>query len=150
MKFFLELIDLMVSALPVVLAAEALQPLYHHTAIPGPVKDGNMARLGKPGPETPQIMPCLFMGLRACDGMHLVSAGIQSTGDALDISALTGCVPALIGNDHRNLLTVQAVVQLAQSLTQLLQLFFIILFRNRLVQWNLRKQRHPLKREHIL
>ena len=82
--------------------------------------------------------------------MHLVSTRVQRTGDALDISALTGCVPALICNDHRDLLTVQAVMQLAQSLTQLLQLFFIILFRNRLVQWNFRKQRHPLKREHIL
>ena len=65
-------------------------------------------------------MPRLLMGFWACDGMHLVSAGIQSTGDALDISALTSCVPALIGNDHRNLLTVQAVVQLTQALTQLL------------------------------
>ena len=65
-------------------------------------------------------MPRLFMGLRACDGMHLVSAGIQSTGDAFDISALAGRIPALIGNNHRNLLTVQAVVQLTQALTQLL------------------------------
>ena len=120
MKFFLKFINLMVGAFPVIFTAEALQPFYHHTAVPSPVKNGNVTGFRQSCPETPQIMPRLLMGFWACNRVHFVSSGIQCAGDALDISALAGRIPALIGNNHRNLLTVQAVVQLTQALTQLL------------------------------
>ena len=78
-------------------------------------ENGNVTCLGQSGPETPQVMSGFLVRLRACDRMHLVSTRVQRTGDALDISTLSCGIPALVSNDHRDLLAVQAVVQLPKA-----------------------------------
>ena len=52
-EVFLEFIDLVVCALPVIFTAEAFKTLNHDTAIPGTVKDRDVAGFRKSGPETP-------------------------------------------------------------------------------------------------
>ena len=65
--------------------------------------------------------------------MHFIAAGIQSAGDPLDIAALAGCVPALIGDNDRDLLAVELIVQIPQFLLQTIQFFIVLLFAYSLV-----------------
>ena len=46
------------------------------------------------------------------DGHHLVASWVQGLSDPADIAALSGGVPALIGDDHRDLFPVNLIVQL--------------------------------------
>ena len=94
----------MVGAFPVIFTAEALDTFYHHGRTKSG-QNGNVTGFPAVFQETPQIMPRLLMGFWACDGMHLVSAGIQSTGDALIFPPLPAASDPHRGNDHRNLLT---------------------------------------------
>ena len=116
MQLLLKFIDLVVRAHPVVFRAESLQPLDHHTSVPRTVKNCDVTGLWQSRPEAPQIMPCLLMRLRACNRMHFIPPRIERTGDPLDVASLSGSIPSLIGDDDRNLLAVQAVVQLAKPL----------------------------------
>ena len=126
MKFFFKFIDLIVGTSPVILAAEALQTFYHHSSVPRPVKDGNVTILGKPCPETPQIMTGFFMRLRTCDRMYLKSTGIKSLRDPLDISSLSGSIPAFIGDDHRHSFSVKTVMQTSKLCLQFLKLCLVL------------------------
>ena len=90
------------------------------------------------------------MRLRARDRMYLKSSRIKRLGDPLDISALACGIPSLIGNDHRNFFAVKLIVQFPQTLLIFLQLFFIFLLRQFLIQFYFRKLRCLLKRERIL
>ena len=132
-QFLLKFIHLVIGALPVILAAEAFNALHHDASVPGAVKDRDVAVLGKPVPEPPKEVPGLLVGFRAGDGMHFIAAGIQSAGDPLDIAALAGCVPALIGNNDRDLLAVEFIVQIPQFLLQTIQLLVVFLFGYSLV-----------------
>ena len=102
-QFLLELVDLIISPLPVVSTTEAFQPFYHDTAIPGTVKNSDMPGLRKPRPKSPEIMSRFLVWFWACDGMYLVASGIQCSRDPLDIAALACGVPAFIGDDYRDL-----------------------------------------------
>ena len=132
-QFFLEFVDLIVSSLPVVFTAEALQALHHDASVPGAVKDGDMSVLGQPCPESPQEMPGLFMRLRAGDRLDDITSWIQCRCDTLDVAALAGGIPALVGDDDRDLLAIEFVVQVAQLLLKPVQLLVIFFFGQRLV-----------------
>ena len=90
------------------------------------------------------------MRLRAGDGVYLIPPCIQGAGNPLDISALSRCVPALVGDHHRHLFPVKAVVELSQVLLQPLELFLILLLLYGLIQRNLRKPGHLFQRKNIL
>lgn len=47
------IVDLLIRPVPFLLRAEALDPLHHDPAVPGPVKNSHMAVLGETGPEPP-------------------------------------------------------------------------------------------------
>ena len=112
-QFLFELVDLIVSALPVIFRTEAFQTLYHDTPVPAAVKNSDMAGLWQPGPETPQKMAGFFKRLRTGNGVHLIASGIQSSSQTLDISALAGSIPAFVDDHHRDFLFVQPIVQSA-------------------------------------
>ena len=146
----LELVDLVVGPLPVVLGAEALDPFHHHPAVPAAVENGNVAGFGQAGPESPQIMPGLFVGLGAGDGVHLIATGVQRGGDPPDVAALARGVPALVHNNHRHLLAVGAVVQHAQPLLQGLTAGVVLLIGQALGKIHLRQLGHGNQREGVL
>ena len=120
MKLLLELIHFIIGTFPVIFTAKAFQAFYHHTSVPGPVKNRNMSVLGKPGPESPQIMSRLLMRLRACNRTNLIASRIKCFRDPLYISALSCCIPAFIRNDDRYLFAVKTVVQIPELMLQLL------------------------------
>ena len=115
-QFLLELVDLVICPLPVVSTAEAFQPFYHDASVPGTVKNGDMPGLRKSRPKSPEIMSRFLVGFRAGDGVYLVASGIQCSCDPLDIAALARGIPAFVGDDYRNLLAIQAVMQGIQLL----------------------------------
>ena len=83
--------------------------------------------------------------------MHFIAAGIQSAGDPLDIAALAGSVPALIGDNDRDLLAVELIVQIPQFLLQTIQFFIVLLFAYSLViQRHFRELGNWIKLEYIL
>ena len=144
------IVHLLISPLPLLLRTEALNPLHHDPAVPGPVKDGDMACPGQPGPEAPQIMAGFLVGLGAGDRMHLIPSGIQSFCDTLNISALACRIPALIANNHRHPLAVQTVMQLSKLALQCFQLRLVLIRLYFFIQGNLRKLRHFHQRKMIL
>ena len=119
-KLLLELIHFIIGTLPVIFTAKAFQTLYHHASVPGPVKNRNMSVLGKPGPESPQIMSRLLMRLWAGNWTNLIASRIESFRDPLDVSALSCRIPAFIRNDNRYLFAVKTVVQIPELMLQLL------------------------------
>src|ERR1035441_4986811 len=90
----LEGVDLFVGALPFLLGGEALDALHQHAAVPGAVEDGDLAALGKPAPETVEVMAGLVLALRRGNGVDHVAARIEFLGDSLDGAALAGGIPA--------------------------------------------------------
>ena len=129
MQLLFKLVHLIIGPLPVVLRAEPLQALHHYPAVPASVKNGDVPIFGQAGPEAPQIVPGLFVGLGAGHWVDLEAPGVQRPGQALDVAALPGRVPALVHDDHRHPLAVQPVVEHPQLLLQLFQLLLIFLFR---------------------
>ena len=95
-------------------------------------------------------MSGFLVGFRAGDRMHLIASGIQCSRDPLDISALACGIPAFVGDDYRNLLAIQAVMQGIQLLLQMTQFFFIFFLGDLLVQFHLGQLRHLHQREYIL
>ena len=73
-EFFFKLVDLAVGALPVVLAAVALDALDHDAAVPAAVEDGDVSGLGQARPEAPEVLTVLFVRRGAGNGQHLVAA----------------------------------------------------------------------------
>ena len=111
MQFFLKFVHLVVGALPVAFLAVALDALHHHAAVPGAVKDGEVAAAGQARPEAPEIVPGLFVRLRGGDGVHVKAPGVQRIGQAADVAALARGIPALIADDEGDALAVDDVVQ---------------------------------------
>ena len=70
------------------------------------------------------------MWLRTGDWLYLISSRIQCPCNSFDIAAFAGRIPSLIGNDHRNPLTVQAIMQFSQFGLQLLQFLLVLFFVN--------------------
>ena len=150
-QFFLKFIDLVIGALPVVFGAESLETFYHDTAVPGAVEDRDVAVLGKACPEAPEEMPGLFVRLGACNRKHLESSGIQSCSDTLDIAALAGSIPSLVGNDDRDFPAVQLVVQGMELFLQTVQFFLVLLIRYYLVgKCDFGQERCAVERERVL
>ena len=87
-ELFFKFVDLAVGALPVVLAAVALDALDHDAAVPAAVKDRHMATARQARPEPPEIMPRKLARRGACNGDHVKpkSAGRADTPDG-------GCCP---------------------------------------------------------
>ncbi len=112
----LELVDLTISALPLLLRGEALDALDQHPAIPTAVEDQDLLLIRglEAAPKAPQIMVRGVLALGGRDGENLVAARIQLLGDPLDIPALAARVPALVGDDERALLLVELEGQLAE------------------------------------
>ena len=95
-------------------------------------------------------MTRLFVRFRAGDWMDLKATGIKGFCDPLNIASFSGCVPAFISNDHRHTLAVQTVMQFAQLLLEMLQLFLVFFILDHLVcQFDFRKLRHFLKRKNV-
>ena len=130
-QFLLKLIDLIVCALPIVLTAETFQPLHHHAAVPRAIKDCKMPGLRQTHPETPQMMTAFLIRLRTRDRNHLVSARIKCRRQPLNIAAFTCCIPALVGNNNRNVMPIRLIVQIVEPRLQLLQLLLVLLRLNR-------------------
>ena len=149
-KLFLELVYLIVSSLPVVLAAETFKAFYHDTSVPCSVVNGDMSCLRKPIPETPQIMAGFLVRLRTCNRVNDVSAGIQRTGDSLDVAALACCIPAFISDNDRNLLAVEFIMQFMELRLQEFQLELVLIIGNCLVESDILEKRHLLQRECVL
>lgn len=126
-QFLFEFVYFIIGSLPVVGTAEALNPFHHNPSVPCAVKNGYMAGFRQPCPETPEIMPGLFMGLRTGDGVDFKAPGIQRSGNPLDISPFSCGIPAFIGNNQRNSFTVKSVVKLTQPFLKLIQ--FLLVFR---------------------
>lgn len=82
--------------------------------------------------------------------MHLVASGIQCSGDPLDITALACGIPAFVGDDYRDLLAIQAVMQGIQLLLQMTQFFLVFFLGDFLVQFHLGQLRHLHQREYVL
>ena len=78
-------------------------------------------------------MTRLFVRFRAGDWMDLKATGIKGFCDPLNIASFSGCVPAFISNDHRHTLAVQTVMQFAQLLLEMLQLFLVFFILDHLV-----------------
>ena len=146
----LEFVDLVVGPLPVLLAAEALQPLHHHPAVPGAVEDADMTGARQARPEAPQVLAIQLVGQRRGDGMHVKAPGVQRIGHPADVAALARGVPALVAEDHGDLPPVEHVVQRAQPLLELLELLFILLVVDGGRQVHLGKLRNLHQREFLL
>ena len=135
----LHLIDLLISALPVLFPAKALNPLHHNPPVPGSVKNGNMTCLWHMIPETPQIMVLFFDIIGRGCGTHLVSSGIQMAGQTPDCSALSPCIPAFKAENHRNSQPVQLTVKQLQLFLKPVNFFFVGLPGHRFRQVNTRE-----------
>ena len=96
-----------------------------------------MPGLGQTVPESPQVVAGLLVRFGACNRMDRVSARIERAGDALDVAALAGCVPALIGNDDRDFFAVQLVVQVMKLCLQLVKTLLVLLVGEALVEGDL-------------
>ena len=79
--------------------------------------------------------------------MHVEPAGIQRIGHPADVAALARRVPALVAQDHRNLLAVENVVQHAQAILELLELLPVFLVADGRRQIHFRQLRHLYERE---
>ena len=91
------------------------------------------------------------MRLGACDRLHLVSAGIKSRGDALDIAPLAGRVPPLVGDDDRDLFEVQLVVQIPELFLRSVEFLAVLFVGDGLVgQGDLGQKRCFVQAEGIL
>jgi len=90
----LELLDLAVGALPGLAAAQALDALDQHAAVPGAVEDRPIARRRQPVPEPPEIVAALFLGRRRTDPPDLGRLGLEAADDAFDQAALAGGRPS--------------------------------------------------------
>ena len=53
-----------------------------------------------------------------CRGVHLITSGIHGLGQALDGTPLSGRIPALEGQDHRDPRPVKLAVQKRQPMLQ--------------------------------
>ncbi len=95
-------------------------------------------------------MAGLLRRRRAGDRLHDVAARVERTGDALDVAALAGCVPAFVGDDDRDLLAVDLVVEIPELCLKAVKLFLVLLVRDGLVERDVLEVRDRLKREGIL
>src|SRR6478752_733886 len=91
-QLVLELVDLLVRALPLDLAREAFDALDQNPAVPAAIEDGDPAAARQMPPKAPQIVVCpLFVGRRR-DGDDPVAARVERPGDAPNRAALAGRV----------------------------------------------------------
>ena len=111
----LEIVDFAVGAFPFVLLAETLDPFDHDAPVPGTVENGDLAGLGQPPPEAPQVMVGGVIAFGSGDGIHHKTARIDFLGDAPDGSAFAGSIPALENDSHRTLLDIYLVCQFEQG-----------------------------------
>ena len=95
----LELVDLVIGAFEIALAAEFLHLLDQHAAIPAAIEHSDVLVGREPGPEAPEeVMAPLFLARRG-DRPDLVIARIEQRGHALDDAALAGSIPSLEHHD---------------------------------------------------
>lgn len=129
-ELLFKFIDFGVCTLPVIFLAEAFQTLYHHPSIPGAVKQDDVSAFGQILPESPQIVAGKLIRFWSSDRDYLITARVQSTGNAFDVAAFSSGVPTFIGKDYRNLPTVDLVMQLRKLFLIEFQLF---LYSSRLI-----------------
>ena len=97
-----------------------------------------MPGLGQTVPESPQVVAGLLVRFGACNRMDRISARIERAGDALDVAALAGSIPALVCDDDRDLFAVQLVVQVMELCLQLVKTLLVFLVGEALVEGDLR------------
>src|SRR5205814_4731213 len=103
-----------IGAPPLGLVGESLDALHQYPPVPGPVEDREVAGLGNPGPEAPQVMVRRLIALGSGDGNDRVAARIEAADHPLDRAALAGGVPPLAGDDHRAPLLEAAILERGQ------------------------------------
>ena len=122
------IIDLPIGSLPFFFCAEALDPLHHHSAVPGSVKNRDMAVFWHGLPESPEIMMAfLRRGGRSCR-TYQISSGIHWFCKPFDSAPFSSGVPAFESQDHRDPLTVQFTVKDLHTILKLFQFFLILFF----------------------
>ena len=90
----LEVVDLVECTLPLVAPAKRFDPLHEDAAIPAPVEDQHLARLGEMTPEAPQVRPgALFVAGRG-NRHDLEEPRIQRVGEAADHAPLASGISA--------------------------------------------------------
>ena len=99
-----KVIDFPVGALPIRLAAKALNPLDEDAPVPGPVKDGNVAALREAGIEAPEEVALFLFRRGARNGERRIAAGIERGGEALNATAFPGGIPAFKADHQRDAL----------------------------------------------
>ncbi len=95
-------------------------------------------------------MAGLLRSRRARNRLHDVAARVQRAGDALDVAALAGCIPAFVGDDDRDLLAVDLVVQVGQLRLEAVKLGLVLFIGDGLVERDVLKVRDRLEREGVL
>ena len=90
------------------------------------------------------------MRLGTRDRMDDVTPGVKSPGNALDVAAFSGCIPAFIGYDDRYFLFIDLVVKIAELFLEFLELRLVFFICQFLVQRDIGEERAPLHREGVL
>ena len=127
-----KVIDFPVGALPIRLAAKALNPLNEDAPVPGPVKDGNVAALREPLVEAPEEVALFLFRRRARNRECRVAAGVERRGETLNAAALSRGVPALKADNQRNAFGVEKVLIFGEPRGLCFQAFLVVLPRERL------------------
>eukprot|EP01026_Neomeris_dumetosa_P053038 TRINITY_DN472_c1_g1_i1.p3 TRINITY_DN472_c1_g1~~TRINITY_DN472_c1_g1_i1.p3 ORF type:complete len:193 (-),score=7.65 TRINITY_DN472_c1_g1_i1:40-618(-) len=96
----LEIIDLLIGALPIADRAKFLHAFHQDTAIPGPGEDGEPPQPGDMPPEPPEIWLRPFLFGRSGNRHHLVLSGVQGPRDTPDRATLAGSVRPLEDRDY--------------------------------------------------
>src|SRR6266550_388455 len=125
-ELFLELVDLVVGAHPLVDRAIAFHPLDQHPTVPGAIENHDPAVRRYVTPEAPQIgLRALFLGRRG-GGHGDVLPRIERTGDAPNRAALAGSVRTLEDEDQRMMREALVARQSGQLALVLLQLLLVV------------------------
>src|SRR5262249_38902797 len=91
----LKLVDLAISAPPLLAGRETLYPLHQHAAIPGPVEHNNLPLLRQASPKALKIVLGTLVFVRCADRMDLETAWIKGPAKAANHSSLSRGVPSL-------------------------------------------------------
>jgi hypothetical protein len=86
-----------------------------------------MSGLREPRPESPQIVPCLLVRLRACNRLNNIISWIKRLCYPLYITAFSCSIPAFVSYDNRDLFTINLVAKIPQFFLQPVK-FLVILF----------------------
>src|ERR1700722_8104061 len=117
----LHTVYLPISSPPLGLRTETLHPLNQYASVPGPIEDGDMPGFRHLRPETPEIVMRFLDVVRGSHRHHFVPAGIKILSQPANVASLSGRVPTLVSDDHRNSPQINLVFQFAQLRLRLLQ-----------------------------